>query len=109
LKRFLYNRSLPLILIAIGLIWLFVLTFLNMMYGYYGWLGTFVEHPNDTWSKQEVSQLLVRFGTSVRDRVGSQVFPLVLILVGAILSAIHQRRSTKHNKSAHPTAGNVSV
>lgn len=93
LKRLPHHPRLALILIAMGLIWLFVLTVLNMMHGYYGWLGPFVEHPDDTWSKQEVSRLLVKFGSSVRDRVGSQIFPLILILVGTILSAIRQKRA----------------
>ena len=96
--RLFQNRSLPLILISIGLIWIFVLTFLNMVYGYYGWFAPFVEHSKDTWSKEEVSSLLVRFGTSIRDRVGSQFLPLTLILIGTILSAIRQRRDTKHNR-----------
>ena len=105
--RIFQNRSLPLILICTGMIWLFVLTFLNMIYGYYGWFSPFVEHSQDTWSKEEVSSFLVRFGTSVRDRVGSQLLPLMLILVGTILSAIRQRKDTKPNKSLVASGDNA--
>lgn len=95
----------PLILISIGLIWLSVMTCMNMMHGYYGWFGSFLEHSQDTWSKEEVSNLLVRFGTSVRDRVGSQFLPLLLILAGTFLSAIQQRQDPKPKRAGPSNDG----
>lgn len=107
MKRHLQNRRLPLILIATGMIWLFVLTFLNMAYGHYGWFGSFLEHSQDSWSNDEVRDFLVQFGTGVRERIGFQILPLVLILTGSILGAINQRRDSRRNKSAHRSADNL--
>ena len=88
----------PSLLIVCGGVWLGYLTFSNMMHAYYGWLPEFLgENRKPEWSEEELKVALVNLGTKGRDGVGMQIFPLLLVFLGGLLSGFQAIRANKQD------------
>ena len=89
-----FSRFLPTLLVVAGVFWLSSLTYGAMLFAYYGWLPLISDRPEDqAWSKKEVVEMFVEFGTEGKDRARLQIWPLAMIAAGTLISALRMTKS----------------
>ncbi len=72
-------------LTVIGLIWIAGLTAFNIYYTYYGWFHiSYVEETEESeWDREKVNELCVSVGEKTSGYVSLQVYPLLILGIGA--------------------------
>jgi hypothetical protein len=70
---------------GIGLTWMIGLTAFNTFHAYYGWLQYVypVRSEGTEWNNEIVNECFLAFGSSISGYISQQIYPLILLCVGA--------------------------
>ncbi len=90
--------------VIIGSILLDVLTFLNMMYFYYGWTEfALADRTKEVWTQEEVNSAFRSFVANGWSGIVVQAVPVGIVLLAGIFCFIQSHNNKKPNKSEMAT------